>query len=99
MKRFNSLMDLIETRKSIRSYKTQQVEEEKLNYVLYGLLDSLHQLAWMIYPFLPETSLKIARALQIKGLLKKNPNDKDSWVNIKPGTKITPPPKALFPRV
>jgi len=34
MKQFNCLMDLIETRKSIRSYKPQKVEEEKLNYIL-----------------------------------------------------------------
>jgi len=34
MKQFSSLMDLIETRRSIRSYKPQAVEEEKLNYIL-----------------------------------------------------------------
>lgn len=34
MKQFTSLMDLIEKRKSIRSYKPQDVEEEKLNYIL-----------------------------------------------------------------
>ena len=34
MKQFTSLMDLIETRRSIRSYKPQEVEEEKLNYIL-----------------------------------------------------------------
>ena len=34
MKQFSSLMNLIETRRSIRSYKSQEVEEEKLNYIL-----------------------------------------------------------------
>lgn len=34
MKKFSSLMDLIKARKSIRSYKPQEVEEEKLNYIL-----------------------------------------------------------------
>lgn len=34
MKKFTSLMDIIETRKSIRSYKTKEIEEEKLNYIL-----------------------------------------------------------------
>lgn len=34
MKQFISLIDLIEKRKSIRSYKPQDVEEEKLNYIL-----------------------------------------------------------------
>lgn len=34
MKQFCSLMDLIEKRRSIRSYKSQEVAEEDLNYVL-----------------------------------------------------------------
>lgn len=73
-------------------------DKGKLNYVLYGLLDSIHQLAWMLYPFLPSTSIKIAKALQIKGLLKESPNDKDSWTNIRFGSKIKSL-KSLFPRI
>lgn len=34
MKKFNSLMDIIEARKSIRSYKPQDIEEDELNYIL-----------------------------------------------------------------
>jgi len=34
MKSFTTLMDLIETRRSIRSYKSEEIEEEKLNYIL-----------------------------------------------------------------
>lgn len=34
MKQFSSFLDLVETRRSIRSYKSREVEEEKLNYVL-----------------------------------------------------------------
>ena len=34
MRKFSSLMDLIKARKSIRSYKLQEVEGEKLNYIL-----------------------------------------------------------------
>jgi len=34
MKSFTTLMQLIETRRSIRSYKDQEIEEDKLNYVL-----------------------------------------------------------------
>ncbi len=75
----------------------KQEEKEELNWILYGLLDSIHQIAWQIYPFLPGTALKIAKALSIKGLLVENPNYKDSWVNIKPGTKIKKL-ESLFPR-
>jgi len=34
MRKFKTLMDIIEQRKSIRSYKPQDVEEEKLEYIL-----------------------------------------------------------------
>jgi nitroreductase len=34
VKQFSSFMDLIERRRSIRSYRPQEVEEEKLNYIL-----------------------------------------------------------------
>jgi len=34
VKKFTSLMDIIETRRSVRSYKSQEVEDEKLNYIL-----------------------------------------------------------------
>ncbi len=71
---------------------------EELNQVLYGLLDSIHQIGWQIYPFLPDTSVKIAKALDLKGLLKKTPLDKDSWTNVKFGTKIKLS-RPLFPRL
>ena len=72
-------------------------KSKELNWVLYGLLDSIHQIAWQIYPFLPQTSLKIAKALNIKGLLVRNLNYKDSWVNIKSGTRIKKL-ESLFPK-
>lgn len=71
---------------------------KEFNWVLYGLLDSLHQVAWQIVPYLPETSKKIAEALAVEKLLVKNPNYKDSWTNVKPGTKLKPI-KPLFPRI
>ena len=63
-------------------------DQEKFNWIIYGLLDSLHQIAWQIYPFMPETSLKIAKVLKIEKLLLKNPNYKDSWTNVKPDTTL-----------
>ncbi len=86
----------IEQNKPWRLAKEEKTKE--LNWSLYGLLDGVHQVAWQIYPFMPETSLKIAEALDIKGLFKKNPNYKDSWVNIKPGIKIKKS-GVLFPRL
>ena len=73
-------------------------DQEKFNWIIYGVLDSLHQIACQIYPFLPDTSVKIAKILNIGKLLDKNPVYKDSWTNLKPGTKITAE-APLFPRL
>jgi methionyl-tRNA synthetase len=71
---------------------------KEFNWVVYGLLDSIHQIAWQIYPFLPETAQKIARILNLEKLLIANPTAKDSWINIKPGTRVEPG-EPLFPRL
>lgn len=68
------------------------------DWVIYGLLDSLQQVAWQLNPFLPETSEKIANILNITELLSDKPNFKESWTNIKPGTVIKNE-KPLFPRL
>ena len=73
-------------------------KKEELNWVLYGLLDALHQIAWQIYPFMPETALKIADSLGIGGLKKKKLLYGDSWRNLKPGLKIRKN-ENLFPRL
>jgi methionyl-tRNA synthetase len=71
---------------------------KKLNWVLYGLADSLHQIAWQIAPFLPDTSRKIAEALGIDTLIVGQAVFKDSWTNIKPGTSVKKI-ESLFPRL
>jgi len=81
-----------------RPWELIKTDKEKFNYVLYGLLDSLHQLAWMIYPFLPQTSIKLARVLGLEKLLLDSPNSNDSYVNIKQGSDIKTI-QPLFPRI
>lgn len=73
-------------------------EKENFNWVSYGLVNFLYQLSWQIYPFLPETSLKIAKALKIKKLLTKNPSYKNALGNIEFGKKIEKIP-LLFPKI
>jgi methionyl-tRNA synthetase len=72
--------------------------KKEFNWIVYGLIDSLHQLAWQINPFLPDTSKELARILNIKDLQKDWPLYKASWTNIKPGTKLNLT-KPLFPRI
>ena len=71
---------------------------KELNWVLYGLLDSIHQVTWQIFIFLPDTALKIAEALKLEKILVKKPKYKDSWTNIKPETKIKII-EPLFPKI
>jgi methionyl-tRNA synthetase len=73
-------------------------KQKEIDVAVYALLDCLKDLAWLIAAFLPETAQKIAEALDLKGLLAKNPIYKDSWTELKPGTKIKPI-QSLFPRL
>ena len=81
-----------------KPWELAKTNKKEFDWAIYGLLDSIHQISWQINPFLPETSEKIAKILQIKGLLKDEPYYKDSWTNIKPGTPILPS-EPLFPRL
>ncbi|MCL4360279.1 methionine--tRNA ligase [Patescibacteria group bacterium] len=81
-----------------KPWELSKKDPKALAWVLYGLLDSIHQIAWQIYPYLPETALHIARAMGSEKLLLKNPVVKDGWTNIAPGTKLTLG-KPLFPRL
>ena len=76
--------------------KKQQTR--KLSIIVFDLLESLHQIAWMIYPFLPRTAQEIDRRLGGKSLIAKKPLVKESWNPIKPGNKIKTG-KPLFPRI
>lgn len=76
----------------------KQGKQPEIDAAVYALLDCLKDLAWLVAAFLPETAQKIATALQLDGLLAKNPVYKSSWTGLKPGTKINPI-KPLFPRL
>ncbi len=76
----------------------KQGEQKKLNWVVYGLADSVVQLAWMLAAFLPEASKKIAVIFGVEKLLMDRPVYKDSWANVKPGTALVPT-TGLFPRI
>ncbi len=81
-----------------KPWELVKTDPKAVDWVLYGLADSIHQVAWQIAPYLPETSRKIATAFGATGLSKDQPIYKDSWTNLKPGTKIVLIPP-LFPRL
>lgn len=70
-------------------------KENELQWVLYGLLDSIHQISFMIYPFMPETSKRIRESLDIQNDLILFEN---SYVNIGSGKNVKKP-ENLFPRI
>lgn len=90
-----------EANKYIDEYKPWELSKtdpKTVDWVLYGLADAIHQIAWQIAPFLPNTSKKIAEIFDIKPLMVEKPLNKDSWTNLKPGTRIQSQ-SPLFPRI
>ncbi|MCK5122716.1 MAG: methionine--tRNA ligase [Candidatus Pacebacteria bacterium] len=88
----------------IEQNKPWQLEEEKKKAaVIYNLLESLRHIAWMIYPFMPETSMKIFEQLFVdeqerKIKLNKNLKEAQKWGGLKSETKIKKG-EILFPRL
>jgi methionyl-tRNA synthetase len=81
-----------------RPWELANKDRMEFNWVVYGLLDAIHQIAWQIFPFMPDTSRKIAESLGIETLLVANPQYKDSWANVQSGTIIKSGPQ-LFPKI
>lgn len=79
-------------------WKLVSSDRKEFEWVMYGLLDGLHQLSWQLYPFLPDTAISLAHRLGIEKLLVDQPHYDDSWTNITPGTKIEAG-EPLFPRI
>ena len=73
---------------------------DELATILYNLMEGLRVVSCLIYPIMPQTSLKMQQTLCIE-------KDKDNfytleeislWDQIKPGTIIAKP-EILFPRI
>ena len=87
----------------IEQNKPWQLESEEKEKVVYNLLESLRHIAWMIYPFMPETSNKIFAQLfadeqERKKELNKSLKQAQKWGGLKAGTK-TKRGEILFPRL
>ena len=87
----------------IEKNKPWQLTGERKERVVYNLLESLRHIAWMIWPFLPETSNKIFAQLfadeqERKKELNKTLEQAQKWGSLKPGMKIKKG-EILFPRL
>ena len=79
-------------------------DEKKKNEVIYNLLESLRQIAWMILPFMPETADKIFEQLGILKIEKEKLQKGKSFEEIKkwnglPSNIEVEKGEALFPRI
>jgi methionyl-tRNA synthetase len=84
-------------------YKLIQTDRETTAIVIYNLLENLRQIAWMIKPFMPETSDKIFEQLfadeeDRKVELGKSFEEAKEWGGLKSGTRVKKG-EALFPRL
>jgi len=66
--------------------------------VFYSWLESIRLLAFMLLPFMPETSNKIFKQLGIPGEEKETLAKAQKWGRLKPGARIKKG-KPLFPRI
>ena len=89
--------------KYIEQNKPWELEEKEKAEIVSNLLESLRHIAWMIYPFMPETSMKIFAQLfadekERKIELNKTLKEAQKWGGLKAGTKIQKG-EILFPRL
>lgn len=74
-------------------------EMKKLGELMYRWLEAIRQIAWMLRPFMPETSEKILASLGQKGELhRKTVEDVSAWGVLEAGTVLTAS-EPLFPRI
>jgi methionyl-tRNA synthetase len=78
----------------------KQDEKDDVGAVLYTLLESLRHIAWMLLPFMPNTSVRIFEHLGTSFILQAQITlaDASKWGGLKPGTKIQVG-DPLFPRI
>ena len=76
-------------------WNLKQIDINRMNVVIYCLIESLRQIALLIQPFMPDTSIKILDSLSIKDGSRKLSDLKD---RIRPQTLLNKP-NQLFPRI
>jgi len=95
--RISSLNLFITTLKPWELIKTKNT---KTGIIIYDILERLRQIAWMLWPFMPETAEKIwtSLGLDVGKELAKDFKKATEWGGLEPGTKIKKG-DVLFPRI
>ncbi|RKY05511.1 methionine--tRNA ligase [Candidatus Poribacteria bacterium] len=71
---------------------------DRAGTIIYNCLEGLRFISVMIYPFMPETSLKIREQIGLRGEMDEDYSSLESWGRLKPGLPLGEP-KPLFPRI
>lgn len=75
-----------------------KTDKKRLEKVIYTLLETLRQAAWMLAPFVPETAEKIFADLGLKNWKKTSLEKAKKWGGLEPGKKVKKG-AVLFPRL
>lgn len=74
-------------------------KDDRLNTILYTLLEAIRLISLLIYPVMPSSSKEMRHQLGLKGKWERGDFiNKGSWGMIRPGTKVKEP-EPIFPRI
>jgi len=75
-------------------------KDEQIGSVMYNILERLRHIAWMVWPFMPETAEKIWQSLGLDAgkEMEKDFDEAIKWGGLKFDTKVKKS-EALFPRI
>lgn len=73
----------------MQPWELAKIDRPKLEEVLYTLLETLRQIAWMLWPIMPDTSNRIFESLGLSETVQKTRyEDAKKWGGLPPGTLI-----------
>jgi methionyl-tRNA synthetase len=74
-------------------WKLNRSDPDRLSTVLYTLAEAERLIALALDPFMPGTARQMLDQLGATGL------EESTWAQLPPGTKVSPQPRPLFPRI
>ncbi len=85
---------------SAKPWELIKNKDEKVGVIMYNILERLRHIAWMIWPFMPETAEKIWQQLGLEPSkeMKKDFKEAVKWGGLPVDTKVKKG-ESLFPRI
>lgn len=85
---------------TVKPWELIKNKDKQISLVMYNILERLRHIAWMLWPFMPETAEKIwtSLGLNVGKELAKDFKEAIKWGGLEPGTKVKKG-EVLFPRI